>query len=55
MIYYRASYPGFLRTVVRMFDTQEQAESWATRLGVRKIVTIDQFSTLMNDTNERES
>lgn len=52
MIYYRASYPGFLRTVVRMFDSQEQAEQWADKLGVRKIATIDQFSTLENDTKE---
>jgi hypothetical protein len=51
MIYYRASYYGFLRTVVRMFDTREQAEQWVEKLGVRRIATIDTYSTMNNDFN----
>ena len=52
MTYYRVSYPGFLQTVVRLFDTREQAEAWIRKVGVGKIVTIDLFSTIEQDTKE---
>lgn len=55
MIYYRASYPGFLRMVVRLFDSRELAEQWVQKLGVRKVATVDMFGTLENDTTQPRS
>lgn len=55
MIYYRASYPGFLRMVVRLFDSRERRDQWIDQVGVRRIVTVDEFSTLENDTMQPRS
>ena len=52
MTYYRVSYPGFLQTVVWLFDTREQAEAWVRKMSIGKIATIDLLSTIDHDTKE---
>ena len=52
MTYYRVSYPGFLQTVVRLFDTREQAEAWIRKLNIGKVATLDLYSTMDHDTKE---